>query len=95
MFFLYLFLIPNNVFIIGSHWGGGSYSTALLFEGAWGGTPPLFQNLFLAKSCLIGISEKSKGFGTFRTTDKGTLRDFPKKKKPLLRTIKAQEGQDC
>ena len=30
----------------------------------------------LPKSCLIGICEKSKCFGTFRTTDKVSLCDF-------------------
>ena len=64
----------------GGHWQswGGHFFGVPSLRGAEGGTPPLFRNLFSAKSCLIGISEKSKGFGTFRTPDKGAIRNFPR-----------------
>ena len=54
---------------MGSH-VGVSFIRAPLFEGA------LFLETLFAKGCLIGISEKSKGFGTFTTNDKGALRNF-------------------
>ena len=65
---------------IGGHWQswGGHFWGVPSLRGPEGGTPPLFWIFFSAKSCLIGISKKSKGFGTFSTTDKGALRDFPK-----------------
>ena len=52
---------------------GGHFLGVPSLRGLEGGDPPpLFQIFFSAKSCLIGISEKSKGFTAFSTPDETT-----------------------